>query len=102
DTEAGEWVELTGAVVDPVNHTISAPVSHFTNFAMLAKITEEEPIVEPTPIIAPEPTPVSEAEDDDVPTIALISGFIVVMLTASVVAFTFLLRKRKKESMLQS
>jgi hypothetical protein len=97
NTEAGEWVELAGAIVDPVNHTVSAPVSHFTNFAMLAKIPEEKPVVEPTPLIALEPTPASE--DDEIPTVALISGLIVVVLTASAVAFTFLLRKRKKESM---
>ncbi len=101
DTEAGEWVELTGVVVYPVNHTISAPVNHFTNFAILAKIPEEKPAVEPTPVITPEPTPASE-NNDDVPTIALISGLIVVVLTASAVAFIFLLRKRRKESMAKS
>jgi len=36
DEDTGEWVELEGCVVDPVTHTISAPVSHFTAFQVIA------------------------------------------------------------------
>ncbi|MDP3880158.1 MAG: helix-turn-helix domain-containing protein [Dehalococcoidales bacterium] len=32
----GEWVILDGAVINTATHTISAPVSHFTPFAILA------------------------------------------------------------------
>jgi transcriptional regulator with XRE-family HTH domain len=34
--EAGEWVVLENITVDTVNHTISATVSHFTPFAVIA------------------------------------------------------------------
>jgi hypothetical protein len=36
DDSAGEWVVLEGCTVDVDNHTISAPVSHFSTFAILA------------------------------------------------------------------
>jgi len=35
DEVAGEWVELP-STVDPLNHTITASVSHFTTFAIIA------------------------------------------------------------------
>ncbi|MBA7716191.1 hypothetical protein ES703_125257 [subsurface metagenome] len=37
DEAAGEWVELEGCVVDTENNTITAPVSHFTTFAIIAR-----------------------------------------------------------------
>ncbi len=36
DEDAGEWITLEGCTVDPVTHTITAPVSHFTAFSVLA------------------------------------------------------------------
>jgi len=36
DEDAGEWITLEGCSVDPVTHTIMAPVSHFTAFTILA------------------------------------------------------------------
>ena len=36
DEDAGEWVELSPCTIDPVTHTITAPVSHFTAFTVLA------------------------------------------------------------------
>jgi hypothetical protein len=36
DKVAGKWVELTGCTVDPATHTISAPISHFTVYTILA------------------------------------------------------------------
>ena len=36
DEDAGEWVELP-STVDTVNHTITASVSHFTTFAIIAR-----------------------------------------------------------------
>ena len=36
DEAAGEWVELP-SIVDTVNHTITASVSHFTTFAIIAR-----------------------------------------------------------------
>ena len=40
--DAGEWVVLEGCTVDPVTNTISAPVSHFTAFAILAYVPVAE------------------------------------------------------------
>lgn len=48
----GEWVELE-SVVDPVNHTITARVPHFTVFAVIGKV--------PTP---PPPTPATFVVSD--------------------------------------
>ncbi len=36
DAVTGNWVVLTGCKVDPVTHTITVPVSHFTAFTILA------------------------------------------------------------------
>jgi len=36
DADAGEWIQLEGCIVDRATHTISAPLSHFTTFAVLA------------------------------------------------------------------
>ena len=42
DEEAGEWVELP-CVVDPVTNTITASVSHFTTFAIIAPAAPAPP-----------------------------------------------------------
>jgi len=51
---AGEWVELEGCTVDPETYTITAPVSHFTAFTVIAPTTpppvEEEEELPPSPI----------------------------------------------------
>jgi hypothetical protein len=36
DTDAGEWIILEGCVVDTVNHTVTAPISRFSQYAFLA------------------------------------------------------------------
>jgi len=36
DTGTGEWVVLEGSVADTATHTISVPVPHFTEFAIMA------------------------------------------------------------------
>ncbi|MBA7614481.1 hypothetical protein ES703_21746 [subsurface metagenome] len=43
DEETGEWVELEGCVVDPVTKTVTAPVSHFTTFAIVVSIPPPAP-----------------------------------------------------------
>ncbi|MFC1933148.1 CARDB domain-containing protein [Chloroflexota bacterium] len=48
DKNAGKWIELEDCIVDPVNNTISAPVSHFTAFTIIARATPEPP-APPTP-----------------------------------------------------
>ena len=57
DADAGEWVVLEDCSVDPATHTISAPVSHFTPFTVLAvaeEVVEEEEEVAP-PTVLPKP-----------------------------------------------
>jgi len=56
DEEAGEWVELP-CVVDPVTNTITASVSHFTVFAIIAHAVPAPP---PPPVVAPPPPPPPE------------------------------------------
>jgi hypothetical protein len=38
DISAGQWVSLP-CIVDPVNHTVTAAVSHFTIYSVLAPVT---------------------------------------------------------------
>ncbi len=38
DADAGEWVVLEGATVDPVSGMISVPVSHFTEFIVITVV----------------------------------------------------------------
>jgi len=56
DADPPQWVDLEGCTVDTTTHTISAPVSHFTPFTVIAQaapvapeVTEEpeEPTVAP-------------------------------------------------------
>ena len=64
DEDAGEWVELP-SVVDTENNTITATVSHFTAFAIVA-LPEEEvvpPVVTP-PVVTP-PVVVEEGEEEE-------------------------------------
>jgi len=51
DEATGEWVELDG-VVDTVNNTITASVAHFTTFAIIGSVTEEEEVVVPPRLAA--------------------------------------------------
>ncbi len=56
DEDADEWVELEG-VVDTVNNTITASVSHFTIFAIIARAAPPPPLPAPAPpaVVAPAP-----------------------------------------------
>lgn len=47
--DGSKWVELTGCTVNPVTHTITAPVSHFTAFTILATLPKEEAVVVEVP-----------------------------------------------------
>jgi len=42
DKDDKEWVELDDFTVDPENNTITAEVSHFTTFAIIAKLSPTE------------------------------------------------------------
>jgi len=39
DKDAGEWVTLDGCIVDTVNNTISAPISHFSRYTVIAPLS---------------------------------------------------------------
>ncbi|MBI2836399.1 MAG: hypothetical protein HYX85_01750 [Chloroflexi bacterium] len=64
DAAAGKWEKL-GSAVDPVNNTITAPVSHFTEFAVIvdpvlppaATVAAPSPVPIPAPARSPAPTP---------------------------------------------
>jgi len=60
DEEAGEWIELD-CVVDTVNNTITAHVSHFTTFAVIGRVTAP-PEEEEVPTVVP---PVGEEEEEE-------------------------------------
>lgn len=49
DENAGEWVELEGGTVDTVNNTISAPVSHFSRYTIIAHVPLPPSPVPPFP-----------------------------------------------------
>ncbi|GAH66512.1 unnamed protein product, partial [marine sediment metagenome] len=48
DEETGEWVELP-CTVDPVTHTITASVAHFTTFAIIGTVPPVPPPPPPAP-----------------------------------------------------
>jgi len=58
DKDTGEWVTLEGCTVDTVNSTISAPVSHFSRYTIIAPI--------------PPPPPPTSAEEDAPETVSLL------------------------------
>ncbi len=59
----GRWNKLGGAVVDPVNNTISAPVSHFSKYAVFVPLpvplfdSPARPLPPPPPPPIPPPPP---------------------------------------------
>jgi len=64
DKDAGEWVTLEGCTVDTVNSTISAPVSHFSRYSVIAPI--------PSPPPPPPSHPPTGAEEGAPETISLL------------------------------
>ncbi len=70
DEGAGEWTEVADSTVDAASNTVSAPISHFSRYTILARIVPPpppEPPPEPSspPVIFVEP---DEPEDvDDTP-----------------------------------
>jgi len=60
DKNAGKWVELEGCTVDTVNNTISAPVSRFSRYTILAPVPPPPPEdieVPPPEVEIPPPVP---------------------------------------------
>ena len=49
-----QWV-LLPSIVDTMTHTVSASISHFTDFAVMASLSEATPILTPTPASTPTP-----------------------------------------------
>ena len=56
DEDAGEWVELEDCTVDTVNNIISAPVSHFSRYTVIAPIPPPPPLPPPPPPLPGPPT----------------------------------------------
>ncbi len=64
DEEVGEWIELP-CTVDPVNHTITASVAHFTTFAIIGTVSPIPPLP-PVDKVEPEIIePVEEPEEEE-------------------------------------
>jgi len=60
DKNAGKWVELEGCTVDTVNNTISAPVSHFSRYTIIAPVPPPPPLeveISPPEVEIPPPVP---------------------------------------------
>ena len=55
--DGSDWVTLDGCVVDTVNNTISAPVSHFSRYA----------VISPTP--EPPPAPADDDDEESTPAV---------------------------------
>ena len=61
----GEWVELTDCVVNSENNTISAQVSHFSRYSILARVPPPPP--PPVPIVELSPELIEEEEKEEFP-----------------------------------
>jgi transcriptional regulator with XRE-family HTH domain len=68
DSSLPDWVTLENVTVDTVNHTVSADISHFTAFAVVAYEPVPAPAPAPTPEPTPTPTPVPTPEPTPTPT----------------------------------
>ena len=88
DTATSMWV-VYPSVVDTVNHTITAQISHFTQFAVYAP----GPTVTPTPTIAPTPTPTQTPAAGETNTWVIIGSIIAVIVIG--LAMYLFLRKRR-------
>jgi hypothetical protein len=96
DTATSMWT-VAPSVVDTVNNTVSAQISHFTLFTVYGAdpAATPTPTVAPTPTIAPTPTPTPVSTPPQVSWSivgAAIGGMIAVLLLAA--ALLFVLRRR--------
>lgn len=90
----GQWKELPTAV-DPETRTVTAPITHFSTFALMStgEAPQETPIPTPTPeATAPTPTPVPP-EDEGLPLIPII---LVIVLVAVVAAGLYYFSKKER------
>ena len=94
DTATSMWV-VYPSVVDTVNHTITARISHFTLFAVYAAAPAATPT--PTPTIAPTPTPTPGA-CDELNTWVII-GSVIAVIVIGLAAYSFLRKRRPHRPM---
>ena len=93
NTATSKWVVVAGSVVDTVNHTVTAQVSHFTLFAVYSCAPSASPTptvtVGPTP--TPTPTPVTGGKKTN---IGVIIGPIIAVIIIALVAYWFWMRRK--------
>ncbi len=65
DKNINQWVELENCIVDTVNNTISAPITHFSQYAILS------PAPAPPPAPTPPSTPIEEEEETPPPPVSV-------------------------------
>ena len=88
DTATGKWV-VYPSIVDTVNHTITAQISHFTLFAVYAAA----PAPAPTPTVAPTPTPTPTPAAGETNT-WLIIGSVIAVIVIGLAMYLFLGRRK--------
>ena len=93
DTATSMWV-VYPSIVDTVNHTITAQISHFTMFAVYAPV----PTVTPTPTIAPTPTPTPTPAAGQLNTWVII-GSVIAVIVIGLAAYSFLRKRRPHRPM---
>ena len=88
DTATSMWV-VYPSIVDTVNHTITAQISHFTMFTVYAAA----PAATPTPTVAPTPTPTPTPAAGETNT-WLIIGSVIVVIVIGLAMYLFLGRRK--------
>jgi hypothetical protein len=94
DTKTNNWIELE-SVVDPTTNTITAKVSHFTLFAVLA------PSPAPSPTPTPKPTPIPTITPPPPPPAAPLNVWVIIgpilglLLIALIIVLT--IRRRRQQ-----
>ena len=88
DTATSMWV-VYPSIVDTVNHTITAQISHFTMFAVYAAA----PAVTPAPTVAPTPTPTPTPAAGETNT-WLIIGSVIAVIVIGLAMYLFLGRRK--------
>ena len=101
DSATGEWV-VYPSIVDTVNHTVTAQISHFTMFAVYAAALTPTPAPAPAPTSVPQPTPTPTLTPIPVPAstslyLWVTIGTIATLIVIGLLAWQVIMRRRKRE-----